>query len=297
VSRRLSSALYAGATGRSLSLSDVAKFGSKFVLAPKLDGSYTHVSFSSDGRLSAIVTRNGELLPRKIAADFHGVRWVPDSVIVAECEVWTEAANRIAERRGYRVLHVFDVLRCAGRDVSALPWGERFDWLMRAESWLVGEGRDRPWLTDATGRAHDPATGRYTRPTPLSWRRVRVAPRVPVHRADAAWADWVERDALDAPVEGLVVCALHGKLGSRGSKKRVKRADTIDAVALKVDDGGALMLWTARGITFTVGARKSVPLVEGATYTVGCEGWYSGSGDVPRFPRVLRSRPDLSKSL
>jgi hypothetical protein len=93
------------------------------------------------------------------------------------------------------------------------------------------------------------------------------------------------------------VCALHGKLGSRGSKKRVKRADTIDAVALKVDDGGALMLWTARGITFTVGARKSAPLVEGATYTVGCEGWYSGSGDVPRFPRVLRSRPDLSKSL
>jgi len=285
VSRRLSSPLYAGARGR-LDLAAASRLGARYVVTPKLDGIYTTVATDSAGRISAIITRNGEFLPKNLAADYAGVRWLPDSVLVCEAECWTEAANRIVEKRGFRLLWAFDALRVAGQDTSKLVYSERRDWLMRGESWLVNESADRTWTTDKNGAAHDINTGRWTRPVGRGWRRVRVVPSMPASKAETAWSEWTSSSEM--PVEGLVVCGLKSKLG-RG-KSKVKALETIDAVVLQSDPSGYVLRMRGSELVFAIG-RGGIDAQPDDVVEVAHEGWYTTG--VPRFARVVRARPDL----
>ena len=66
------------------------------------DGAGYDLALGTDGRISAIVTRAGELLGPALLAHYAGVRWMPESVIVGEVELWTEASQRAVTMRGNR---------------------------------------------------------------------------------------------------------------------------------------------------------------------------------------------------
>jgi hypothetical protein len=282
-------ALYAGAVGRA-TLAQAAAAGRSYVLAPKYDGIYCTATTDARGRVAHLFTRTGLPVPSEIARELVGVVWAPNSVLVGELECWTEAANRMAARRGYRCLHLFDAIRVAGADVSSLPYSGRRDALLRAESALACEDLDKPWLVDAQGDAHDPASGHYTRRVPRSWRRMPVVPQLPASHAEQAWADWVERDGgAGGPAEGLVVVAVDARIGARSSKRKVKRATSIDCVVAHAGKRVASLSWA--GGTFTCPA-GGLELRVGQKVECTHESFYERSGQ-PRFPRISRMRPDL----
>jgi len=290
VSRRLSSPLYAGARGR-IDLATAARLSRRYVVQPKLDGIFTTVATDTAGRISAIITRNGELLPKNLYAAYAGVRWLPESVLVCEAECWTESSNAIVERRGHRLLWAFDALRVAGQDTSKLCYSERRDWLMRGESYLVNESPDRTWTTDMNGRAHDIGTGRWTRPVGRGWRRIRVVPQMPAHKVETAWSEWV--GSTEMPTEGLVVVALHAPLGRRSSKRKVKKTDAVDAICVASDPTGHALRLRGSDAIVVVGPRQPVDVEVDGYYEIEHEGRHS-SGAL-RFPRVLRRRWDLER--
>lgn len=279
-------ALYAGAAGRA-TLTQAAALGAGHAIQPKLDGCYCVATTDSSGRVAHLVSRAGKKFPAAIASELRGVIWAPDSIIIGELEAWTEAANRIAAGRGYRMLHLFDALRIGGRDVSPLPYRGRRDALLRAESAIICDDRDRPWLEDEHGVAHDLTSGRFVRPVPRSWRRIRVTPQLPARMADQAWAEWVEPG--HEAIEGLVVVALESRLGGRGSKRKVKRAETIDATVIGVGARSASVAWA--GGTFSVSA-GGLALAVGQVVEVVHEGFHE-SVVTPRFARIARRRRDL----
>lgn len=283
----MSGRLYCGARG-TLQLGQAARLGRRFALQPKMDGCYATITTDRAGRIGAIVLRSGELAPVEARASLAGVRWAPDSVIVGELEVWTEASARAASARGHRVAHLFDAIRVGGVDVSRRPYGERRDALLRADSALVADDHDRPWLVDGQGDAHDPASGRYTRPTPAGWRRFPVVPQVPATSAAAAWSTWVDGGLA----EGLVVVALDAPLAARGAKRRIKPATTIDGVVVELGPRHARVEWGGR--LFVVGARcaAAASVRVGDLVEVACQGFTDGG--TPKHPRITRPRPDLA---
>ncbi len=99
MSRRQPDRLYAGASG-TISRSSIPRLGSRYVVQPKPDGCYSLITTDRSGIINSILMRSGEFAPADIRRDFAGVRWAPDSVLVAELECWTEAANRMASSRG-----------------------------------------------------------------------------------------------------------------------------------------------------------------------------------------------------
>lgn len=286
MSRRLQQDLYAGARGRATLLQAAQSAGA--VVVPKIDGSYATVSFGATGALSAIVTRGGQFLPKNLARDYAGIRWIPDSVLVCEAEVWSELGNKVAARRGHRVLWCFDAIRVAGQDVSRESYQQRRDWIMRAESWLVGEDLDK-LPTDKRGMAHDTA-GRYARQAARCWRRIRVVPSMPAKLAERAWADWCEQDALDAPVEGICVAKLGGKLGGRGAVRKVRRFEFADLPVVQVTRTQVIALYAGGPITLGRG-RHEVQV--GDVVEVKHAGEYQAAR-VPRFVSIVRVRHDLS---
>lgn len=289
MTRRLDQ-LYAGAAGRT-TLSRAAQAGARFVVVQaKLDGCFVLATTDGKGRIAHLYSRKGLPFSRHLAAEFEGVRWAPDSVVTGEVEYMTEAANRCAAARGHRLIHLFDALRVAGRDVSSLPYAGRRDALLRAESALVNEDLDKPWREDELGLAHDPASGRYVRPVPRSWRRMPVVPQLPAHRAEAAWADWVERGEA-GPVEGLVLVALPGRLGARGAKRKIKDTRSIDATVVSVGRHAVGVAWA--GYRFTISAfGRAAELQPGQVVEVLHDGWHEAAVQ-PRCARIGRVRHDL----
>jgi hypothetical protein len=286
VSRRLKADLYAGAVGRT-NLRDAARLGRGFVVQPKVDGSYVTVRTDVGGRVSHLFTRNGHELPANLMRDFEGLVWAPESILIAEAEVWSEASNRVAARRGYRALHLFDALRVRGEDVSSLPQAARRDALMRAETWVIDHVPDL-WERDEGRRARALSSGQFCAATPRSWRRMQVVPQLPAHLADKAWAEWVEPGR--EPIEGLVVVQPGARLGARKAKLKVKRLDTIDAIVLEAGDRIARLRWA--GGTFVQPYFKAAELRVGQVVEVSCSGFYETSGE-PKHSRIVRSRPDL----
>jgi hypothetical protein len=204
--------------------------------------------------------------------------------VVGELEAWTEAAIRSAATRGYPVLHLFDAHRIGGRDVTSLAYHERRDALRRAEAQLE---LARTWTVDDHGAAHD-AGGRYTRAVPVDYRRLPIVPQWPAISAATAWGDWVELGGA----EGLVVVALDAPIGRRGSKKRCKPLQTIDATVLACDGRAASLLWA--GNLFVVSARGTVgkQIRPGVVVEVACNGWHE-AGCTPKHARIVRVRDDL----
>lgn len=280
--RRHADRLYAGAKSR-LTLERAAALTRRHVLQPKLDGSYGVISTDRQGAITSIVTRSGKVLGPELMAHFRGIRWAPASTVIGEVEVWTEAAERHSQRRGYRRIWLFDALRVDGEQLGSEPYSTRRDRLMWAESVLVNMGCDRPWKTDATDRAHD-AAGRFCRKVPGGWRRMPVVPQRPAHQLEQAWSEWV--DAGEEPIEGLVVVATDAPIGRRNAKRKIKPSLTLDCTV--VESEGKLSRVTWAGGDFFVQRELDV----GDVIEVVCDGLTEKAGR-PKFPRVLRRRPDL----
>lgn len=289
MSRRRRDDLYAGAKGRK-TLADALRAGRRHVVAPKVDGTYTVATTDKAGYLANMITRNGQSLPDDFIAAFRGVRWAPNAVLVGEAECWTERSIRVATTRGYPLLHLFDVLRLDGRDVSSLPYQDRRDALMRAESAPVNESLDRPWTEDDAGRVHDRA-GRFTRPVPMSWRRMPVVPQRPASEAENAWSDWVD----GGEAEGLVLIDPAAPLGrGKGKIKSLSTAghDSLDVTVRRVGELGVWVDWN--NYQWRIRCAGWVNrLRPGMVVEVAHAGWLEHRV-APKHPRVVRIREDLT---
>src|SRR5690606_10626914 len=125
----------------------------------------------------------------------------PDSVLVGELEAHTEAANRtVLERRGVRLVHLFDCIRSGGRYIAREPYRARRDALWQMQSEVVNLLPQSPYADRDGLRARSLKSGRYCRATPTDYRLTPIVPQVPVSRAGELW-DQVEAGHL----EGLVV--------------------------------------------------------------------------------------------
>lgn len=256
---------------------------------PKVDGVYARISLDQRGRVSNVLSRAGR--PLAEARDLLGiVAGAPDSVLHGELEAHTEAGNRAA-LRGWRCVHVFDVTRANGRDVSAAPYTQRYGVLheMQAAIELDGRARVRSWTVDAGGAAHSATTGRFVRAIPRDLRRF---PIVPLARGFGAgeqlWLEHVERGGG----EGLVAVRLDAAAGARGGKRKIKATDTLDVVVI-ASDGRAAIVGFA-GHTFAV-ASSGAMYAAGEVLEVAHDGWYENA-TVPRFARVVRRRLDLASA-
>lgn len=279
---------YAGAVGR-LDLSSVSGLGSRYAVQPKIDGAYCRIHLDSQGCIDRIYSRTGREFGDGQIEDLRGCRiGTPRAELVGELEGHTEAGRRVAARRGYQIIHLFDALRIDGEYLGHAPYRDRRDAMWRMQSILVEHDPDRQWYSDREGNAHDIATGDYCRRIPRGWRRAAIVPQLAAAQADTMWADHV----AGGDAEGLVVVALDAPVGKRGAKRKVKVADTIDAVCLSVDRGGALMRWMAAGVSFAIGHRRGVELRPGMIYEIACDGFYESTSE-PRFARLVRCRTDL----
>lgn len=279
---------YTGAGARLDPARGLALDADRWVWQPKVDGVYARVSLDRRGRIANVLARTGAAL--REARDLIGIlAGPPDSVLHGELEAHTEAGNRAAIARGWRALHVFDATRFAGRDVTATPYGERHALIVNAQAELVNAGLRNPWVVDDQGDAHDPRTGRYTKPIP---RDVRRLPIVAITRGAAAaaqlWRDHVELGGG----EGLVAVRLDAPARARGAKRKIKATDTLDCRVVACAGGAARLEYG--GQIFTVSARgRWAQLEPGAIVEVAADGWYE-RGVTPRFARITRLRADLA---
>lgn len=288
---RLRATDYAGAAGR-LPLERAVELGRGWVLQPKVDGCYARVHLDRRGRVERVLSRAGAPLERALVGHLVGafVGW-PDSVLVGELEAHTEAGNRAAAARGWRALHLFDVVRAGGRYLGREPYRARRDALWRMQSEVVNLGCELPWYEDDRG-ARDRRTGRWCRAVPTDWRLTPIVPQVPAARLEQAWSEW----GPDAGAEGLVAVNLEAELGARGAKRKVKRTDTLDAVVVAAGQSALTCEWAGRIVTVAAGAAGDARIRVGEVVELACEGWYEASS-LPRFARLVRRRTDLAASL
>jgi hypothetical protein len=255
---------------------------------PKIDGVYARVSLDRRGRVSNVLTRAGS--PLAEARDLIGLSaGAPDSVLHGELEAHTEAGNRLANVRGWRALHLFDATRTHGRDISALPFSERYAELHRMQVEREIAGRNTPWSDDDQGDAHDLRTGKYTRRIP---RDVRRLPIVPLARGNGSaaslWAEHVDREGG----EGLVAVRLDAPVRAHGGKRKIKATDTIDCRVVAAGGNAARLEYG--GQVFVVSSRgRWSSLTVGMVVEVAHDGWYE-AGVTPRFARIVRVRGDLT---
>lgn len=278
---------YAGATAR-LDPEAARALRGAWGYQPKVDGCYVRITLGAGGRVASVVSRAGAA----VACDLGGiVAGPPDTVLHGELEAHTEAGIAAAAARGWAAVHLFDVSRLAGVDVTARPYHERHGLLHTAASVVEGEGagRVRSWSVDARGDAHG-ARGRYVSPVPRDLRRFLVVPlaRGPSGLAEL-WRDHVEL----AGGEGLVAVRLDARLGARASKRKIKLTETIDGVVVAADSAAVMVAARVRGDVrrFAVPGRAA----PGSVVEVACDGYYASG--LPRFPRLVRSRADLSAAM
>jgi hypothetical protein len=281
---------YAGAGSR-LDLAAARRLPtSRWAAQVKLDGCYVRATTDRTGAIVSMLHRSGRPVGAVDRADLLGVVAGPrDAVVHCELEAHTEAGIRARDTRGWPLLHLLDVSRLDGRDVSQQPYGWRYGALHDAQARLEQEGLPSRGERDARGDLHD-AGGRYTRGVP---RDVRRCPVVPMLRgrgaADRLWQEHVEAGGG----EGLVMVALDARLGARGAKRKVKEADAIDCVVLVVEARHALL--EHKGVTFICSAVGKVhrDLEPGKVVEVEHDGWFE-RGACPRFARIKRLRGDLA---
>ena len=276
---------YAGAGSRLTPAVGLALDPGRWGWMAKVDGCYARVSTDRRGRVFSVLARSG--LPVADARDLVGVLvGPPDSVLHGELESHTEAGNRLASIRGWRALHLFDVSRRGGQDVTSAPFIERHRMLVADRLELTAAGTVNPWTTDDHGQVHDARTGRYARPVPRDHRRF---PLVPLERdPDRLWRDHVVRGGG----EGVVAVRLDGRLGARGSKRKIKTSDTLDCTVIAVDREAALLSYRSHMFTVSARGKLATRLAVGAVVEVQADGWYEAT-PTPRFARIVRVRADL----
>lgn len=273
-------------------LERAAALGRGWAVQAKVDGCYARAHLDRRGRIERVLSRAGRPLERALVGHILGafVGW-PDSVLVGELEAHTEAGNRAAAGRGWRALHLFDVVRAGGRYLGREPYRARRDALWRMQSEVVNLGCELPWYEDDHG-ARSKATGRWCRAVATDWRLTPILPQWPAGRAEEAWGAW----GPDAGGEGLVVVNLEAPLGARGAKRKVKRTDTLDAVVVASGQGALTVEWAGRLVTVAAGAPADARIGVGEVVELACEGWYERTS-LPRFARLVRQRTDLAGTL
>jgi ATP-dependent DNA ligase len=278
---------YAGAGGR-LSLDRVRELGAGWAVQPKVDGAYARVHLDGRGRVVNVFSRTGRPFPVEQWADLRGALvGAPHAELVGELEAHTEAGNAAAAARGHRAVHFFDVIHDGRRRLVDQPYRERYSALCWMQAEAAQQAESGRWQDEDQG-VRDRVTGRWSREV-LGASAIARAPLVPLLPVRSAGQLWDA--AVSGELEGLVVVALDAKLGARRAKLKVKPRNTLDCQVLAVDAKAAIV--AAGPLRFVVSARAGGDreLVPGAIVEVAHEGWY-GSG-VPRFARILRSRPDL----
>jgi len=257
----------------------------RWAFMPKIDGAYARVSLDRRGRVAQVLSRSGA--PIAEARDLVGILvGAPDSVFHGELETHTEAGIRAAKTRGFANLHLFDVTRWHGEDVTGRSYSDRYGILHHAQAVIEceGEGRRNPWVVDDEGNAHDQATGRYVRPVPRDLRRF---PVVALSRGKGAgerlWREHVEVGGG----EGVVAVRLDAPARMKGAKRKVKATDTLDCRVLASQGGVLVAEFGGRSFTVRGDARP------GSMVEVAIDGWYE-AGATPRFPRLVRQRADLA---
>lgn len=279
---------YVGAGARLEPEKALALSADRWAFMKKIDGCYARVTLGANGCITSIVSRSGAELSE--ARELLGIHAGPaDSVLHGELECHTEAGNRIASERGWRLLHLFDVTRYAGADVSGDPFGKRYGLLHQAQAAIELAGLANEWTVDGNGDAHSKTSGRFVTPAPQDVRRL---PIVQLARgADAAkqlWSSFVESERG----EGLVAVRLDAPAGVRNAKRKVKATETLDCYV--VSSVGRAARLAHEGCIFVVSA-SGLQLVPGACVEVACDGWYeNGSG--PRFARIIRERTDKPRA-
>ncbi len=274
--------LYTGATSR-LAPDRLAALPAHVAVQPKHDGVYALAQTDATGRLCSLTSRAG--LPLRDGADLLGIiAGPPHTTLVGELEASTEAGVAAASTRGYRLLHLFDCLAVRGVSIAASPYAARHAWLHEIRDDLLAAPRD------ARGRLHaSDGSGHYER------RAARHLPIVPLHRGhDAARELWREVEA--GRLEGLVAVDLRAPAGK--GKRKVKPTDTADCRVAAVSPGVLRLAaprtsqagW--RGETFLVQWHRAATLAPGDVVEVSHDGCYRSG--LPRFPRVVRARGDLS---
>lgn len=285
--RRFALVGYAGAAGR-IEITKVLRLDPRrYAVAEKIDGCYAHVHLGGQGRIERVFARSGEAFPRKLLGDLVGCQvGAPDSVLVGELEAWTEAANRAATARGFRVIHLFDAIRVAGRYLAREPYQDRRDALWRSQSWAENFGPGLPYQRDRRGMAHEQGSGRFCQAIPRDWRRTPIVEQLAPARAGELW----ER-AQVGQAEGLVVTALDAPIGRRGAKRKAKPLRSIDATVVGVGRSCAQVTWAGGSFFVSCAGRQ---LERGQVVEVVHESFYERTGQ-PRFARLARARADLQR--
>jgi ATP-dependent DNA ligase len=204
---------------------------------------------------------------------------------VGELEAHTEAGNRAAETRGYRLVHLFDCLHDGSRSLVSEPYRARRDALYRMQSEVVNLGCELPWYRDRHGDAHSVSTGRYVEARATDWRLAPVVPQMPVGRVEELWAD-VDRGVL----EGVVCVNLDAPAGRRSAKLKCKPSDSIDCPVVSVTRTQVVCSYA--GSFFAVGRGRHDVSV-GSVVEVRHSGWYE-TVSIPRFATIARVRGDLA---
>jgi hypothetical protein len=279
---------YAGPTTRLKLERGLALDPKRYGWMPKVDGAYCRLTTDGSGRIASAMTRECRPLTEWCRHLLGRAVGLSDAVLYGELEAHSESGARASSARGEAWIHLFDCSRIMGRNVSSLPFTERYGWLHR---WQAAEecGADGAWQLDAGYRPHDTATGRFARTTAAA---IRALPIVPLVRTRGAaqdlWTSYVTRGGG----EGLVAVNLSAPIGRRAAKVKIKATETIDAVVVQHDKAGAVLDWRGHRFVVACSGKVNAALSVGAIVEVLCDGFYETSV-TPRFARIFRVRTDL----
>jgi hypothetical protein len=250
-----------------------------------------------------VLARNGNDLLTQLP-EFTGLRiGLADSVLQAEAELWTESAKRNRKARGYTALHLFDVSRFRNEYVARQSFESRRSLLYRwrEEAASVRSVREVPfgdrWRARRSGKIVRSAA-----------ENLALLPLVPLAQGAGGAADLWRSHVEVGGGEGLVAVRLDAPMGKRSSKLKLKKTHSIDAVVIERDRTAAILMWAGNVFTVSCQGRKNESIKAGDVVEIVCEGVYEdadsttagrrrvdsvGARMMPRFPRIVRVRPDL----
>lgn len=108
-----------------------------YVAEEKHDGHWAEVTIDDDGKIRRITSRSGTTFGGSHTAGLIGIQTsLKSSVLIAELEAGTEAANKKSDGRCRR-LHVFDIVKLLGQDTTSLLYEQRRALLTRAFSTVL----------------------------------------------------------------------------------------------------------------------------------------------------------------
>lgn len=97
-----------------------------FAAEEKIDGFWCEVTTDRTGKIAKFTGRSGKPFDGVHTQGLIGLQTsLIDTVLIAELEAGTEAANRRNDRLGHRRLFVFDVVKLLGEDTRRLPYENR----------------------------------------------------------------------------------------------------------------------------------------------------------------------------